>query len=99
MALRQRVELELDGHDDPIVVEYSAVDLRAWERDNDKSALVETMSVNMLTWLGWNAARRQGLLNGVASWAEFDAACVGVKTLRDEGEPARPTKRRRSGAS
>ena len=99
MTLRQRVELELDGHDDPIVVEYSAVDLRAWERDNDRSSLVEVMSLNMLTWLGWHAASRQGLLNGVTTWTDFDAACVGVKTLRAEGEPARPTKRRRSGAS
>jgi hypothetical protein len=45
------------------------------------------MSVSMLSWLGWNAARRQGLLNGSHStWAQFDAVCIGVEGAADDEE-------------
>lgn len=99
MAFRQTVDLDVEGHD-PITVEYTAVDLRAWEREHDRSALVEVTSLNMITWLGWHAAKRQGLLNGVtgATWTEFDAVCTGV-TTRKGRDAARPTKRTRSGDS
>lgn len=102
MALRQTVELEIEGHEDPIVVAYTAVDLRAWEREFDKSCLAESMSLSMLTWLGWHAAKRTGALNGMSgsTWRDFDAVCVGVKSKRDEDtDAARPTGPTQSGDS
>lgn len=91
MSLRQKVKLELDSGQE-VVVEYSAIDLRAWETKHRKSALDESLSVSMLSWLGWNAAHRQGLLNGEASTYEaFDAICASVEGVADEDE--RPTKK------
>jgi hypothetical protein len=91
MSLRQKVKLELeDGKE--VVVEYSAIDLRAWETKHKKSALDESLSVSMLSWLGWNAAHRQGLLNGdSATYESFDALCVSVEGVSDDEE--RPTKK------
>lgn len=91
MSLRQKVKLELeDGKE--IVVEYSAIDLRAWETKHRKSALDESLSVSMLSWLGWNAAHRQGLLNGSGdTWEAFDAVLASVEGVQDE--EARPTRK------
>lgn len=91
MSLRQKVRLELeDGQE--VVVEYSAIDLRAWETKHRKSALDESLSVSMLSWLGWNAGKRQGLLNGAYdTYDKFDAACASVEGVRDEEE--RPTQK------
>jgi hypothetical protein len=86
VALGQKVELDVaDG--DPITVTYSAVDLRRYESQFHKSVLIEPMSLTMLTYLGWSAAKRQGLLGGrYAKWVDFDAVCTGVKTIPDEVE-------------
>jgi hypothetical protein len=88
MALGQRLELSVqDGAD--IQVNYDGRDLRAWEGEFDRSALTEDLSVTMLCWLGWNAAKRQGLLNGhPSSWEGFDSVCTGVRVVRDESAPA-----------
>jgi hypothetical protein len=97
VAFRNTVELDVDGRDDPIRVTYSAVDYRRYEAQFHKSVLVEPLSMTMLTYLGWSAARRQGILNGsYEKWADFDAVCTGVRTITedddDEGEdPNRPT--------
>lgn len=92
MSLRQKVRLELD--DGAVVeVEYSAIDLRAWETKHKRSALDEPLSVSMLTWLGWNAAHRQHLLNGSAETFEaFDSICASVEGVKDDDGP-RPTKK------
>jgi hypothetical protein len=91
VSLRQRVKLELDDGEE-VVVEYSAIDLRAWETKHKKSALDEPLSVSMLSWLGWNAAHRQGLLNGHGgdTWEAFDVILASVEGLPDD---ERPTKR------
>lgn len=94
MSLRQRVKLELDDGKE-VIVEYSAIDLRAWESKHRKSALDEPLSVSMLSWLGWSAAHRKGLLNGNGdTWEEFDTVLASVEGLPDEeDEEARPTRK------
>ena len=94
MSLRQKLRMELaDGTE--VVAEYSAIDLRIWEKLNRKSALDEPMSVSMLSWLGWNAAKRQGSINGAYdTYDKFDAACTSVEGMEDEEEsPTSRTKR------
>jgi hypothetical protein len=84
VSLRQKVRLELEDGTE-VVAEYSAIDLRAWEKINRKSALHEPLSVSMLSWLGWSAAKRQGSINGAyETYEAFDAACTSVEGLRDE---------------
>jgi hypothetical protein len=86
VSLRQKVRLELEDGTE-VVAEYSAIDLRTWEKIHRKSALDESMSVSMLTWLGWNAAKRQGSINGqYANYDAFDAACTSVEGVNDEPE-------------
>jgi len=92
VSLRQTVKLELeDGKE--IVVEYSAIDLRAWETKHRKSALDESLSVSMLSWLGWNAARRQSklsMLNGSGdTWEAFDAILASVEGVSEEERPTK----------
>jgi hypothetical protein len=93
MSLRQKLRIELaDGTE--VVTEYSAIDLRAWEKANRKSSLDEPMSVTMLTWLGWSAAKRTGAINGAyAEFEAFDAACTSVQGVRDEEVPTVPAKK------
>jgi hypothetical protein len=87
VSLRQKVRLELEDGTQ-VEAEYSAIDLRAWEKVNRRSALSEPISVSMLTWLGWSAAKRQGSINGAyATYEAFDVACVSVEGVDDE-EPA-----------
>jgi hypothetical protein len=98
MSLTQKVRLELD---DGRTVEttYNGIDLRAWETKHRKSALTESMSLSMLTWLGHHAAVRTGTLNGdLSTYEAFDKVCVSVEGVRDEVEgppdptPAKPRK-------
>lgn len=95
MSLKQRVKLEIEDHDD-IVVTFDGRDLRAWEAKHKRSAIAETTSISMLSWLGWHAAKRQNLLNGTGdTWEAFDAVATGVEGLPDEDEEegeAGPTK-------
>jgi hypothetical protein len=91
VSLRQKVRLELEDGTQ-VDTEYSAIDLRAWEKENKRSALNEPVSVSMLTWLGWSAAKRNGSINGAYdTYPKFDAACVSVEGVGDEEEPV-PTK-------
>lgn len=92
MSLRQKVRLELDDGTE-VVTEYGAIDLRAWEKVNKRSALGEPVSVSMLSWLGWSAAKRTGAINGAYdTFEKFDAACVDVEGISDkEDEEDRPT--------
>lgn len=93
-VLRQKVRLELESGD-PIEVVFDGRDLRAWENQFRKSSLAEPMSVSMLTWLGWHAANRQGLLDGkYEKYDDFDNACVGVQGIRED-PTKRPTKKGR----
>jgi len=93
VSLRQKVRLELDDGTQ-VVAEYSAIDLRAWEKENRKSALNEPMSVSMLSWLGWSAAKRQGSINGAYdTFEKFDAACTSVEGVRDELVPTKAAKK------
>jgi hypothetical protein len=94
MSLRQKVKLELDDGTE-VFAEYSAIDLRMWEKEHRKSSLNEPMSVSMLTWLGWHAAKRQGSINGAYdTYEKFDAVCTSVEGAEDEEEvPTRAVKR------
>lgn len=98
MAYRNTVELDIEGRTEPLTVTYSAIDYRRYEAEFHKSVLIEPLSMTMLTFLGWSAARRQGLLNGsYEKWREFDAVCTGVRTVQDDDDEqgtdgeARPT--------
>jgi hypothetical protein len=96
VSLRQKVRLEYekDGEDAELVVEYSAIDLRAWEASFHESALAADMSVSMLTWLGHHAAVRQGQLNGpLRPWKSFDEVCFSVEGVRDEEGPTKPPRK------
>jgi hypothetical protein len=97
MSLRQTVRLEIDDGTSPpneVTVTYDGRDLRAWEVAFGSSALTEDVSVSMLTWCGWHAAKRQGLLNGNANtYKAFDDICTNVAGVRDDPpipEPATP---------
>jgi hypothetical protein len=94
MALGQKVELEIEGVDEPVTVRYSAIDLRRYEQQFHQSVLVESMSLTMLTYLGWSAAKRTGALNGsFTKWEQFDAACTSVRALADEEDEEGPTEK------
>jgi hypothetical protein len=98
VSLRQKVRLELvDGTE--IVVEYDAREFRAWEKANHgESALGQRITVSMLTWLGWHAAKREGSINGAYdTFEKFDAACVDVDGVGD-AKPV-PTKAARKAAA
>jgi hypothetical protein len=99
MSLRQHVKLELeDGKE--VVVEFSAIDYRAWETKHKRSSLDEPMSVSMLSWLGWNAAHRQGLLNGSGdTWEAFDAILASVEGVPDEERPTKKVAAKKSAAT
>jgi hypothetical protein len=93
VSLRQKLSIELEDGTE-VVAEYSAIDLRAWERQNKRSSLNEPMSVTMLTWLGWSAAKRAGSINGAYdTYEKFDAACVSVQGVRDEVVPTKAVKK------
>jgi hypothetical protein len=85
MSLRQKVRLELEDGTE-ILTEYNGVDHRAWEKVNQgKSSLREPIDLTRLTWLGWNAAKRRGLINGAYdSFEDFDAVCADVGWVGDE---------------
>lgn len=86
MTLGQKVKLELDDGR-AIETAYDGRDIRAWEAKTRKSALVETMSLGMLTWLGHHAAVRRGELNGdLSTYEAFDQVCISVEGVRDEKE-------------
>lgn len=90
MSLAQKVKLTLDDGRE-IEATYDGRDLRQWEAVFKKSALVESMSLGMLTWLGHHAAVRTGVLDGeLKDYARFDDACVSVEGVRSE-EPPDPT--------
>lgn len=94
MTLRQKVVLELeDGTEIPVV--FDGRDLRQWETKFRRSSIQEPLSIGMLTWLGYTAAKRQGLLNGsYGTYEAFDAVCVGVEGSsleEDTDEEANPT--------
>ena len=95
MSLGQRVKLELDDGR-AIETAYDGRDIRAWEAKYRKSALVEQMSLGMLTWLGHHAAVRRGDLNGdLKTYEAFDQVCVSVEGVRDDkgaDEEPDPTK-------
>lgn len=105
MSLRQTVRLEIADGTEPeprqVEVTYDGRDLRAWEVAFGKSALTEDVSISLLTWCGWHAAKRQGLLNGNAeTFKAFDDICTDVSGVRDTARPtkAAPTPKAASGA-
>lgn len=92
MPIGQEVELEIEGREEPITVRYSAVDLRRYESQFRKSVLIEPMSLTMLTYLGWSAAKRTGALNGAyEKWPDFDAVCIGVRAIPNEESESKET--------
>lgn len=96
MSLRQKVKLEyeVDGKDQQVTAEYSAIDLRAWEGEFGESSLGTPMSISMLTWLGHHAAVRTGQLDGeLKDYTKFDQACVSVEGVRDERPPTKAAKK------
>src|SRR5262245_37278881 len=94
MSLKQKVRLELEDGTEVDVV-FDGRDLRQWELKHKRSSIAEPLSISMLTWLGYTAAKRQNLLNGsYPSYEAFDAVCTGVEGLADDEE--RPTRRGRT---
>ena len=85
MSLGQKLRRDLeDGRQ--IEVAYDGRDLRAWESEHKKSALVESMSVGMLTWLGHHAGVRTGEIDGeLKDYKAFDEVCISVEGLRPPG--------------
>lgn len=87
--MRQTVLITLESRD-PVTVRFDGRDIRAWETKHHKSALREPMSVSMLSWLGWHAAKRQGVMAPeLHDWSAFDAACQWVEGVKEE--PTDPT--------
>jgi hypothetical protein len=96
VSLGQTVRLDL-ADDRRLEVKYDGRDIRAWELKHRKSALVESMSLTMLTWLGHHAAVRTGAINGdLSTYDAFDMVCVSVVGIRPEAEAEEegPTKQR-----
>lgn len=88
MALGQRIRMTLvDGRE--FEATYDGRDIRLWERSEKKPALGVPMTLDMLTWFGWSAAHREGILNGEFDrYEQFDAVCVAVEGVKpDEAEP------------
>lgn len=84
MALGQTLRLELEDGS-AVEATYDGRDIRAWETKTGKSALGVPLSLSMLTYFGWSAAKRTGALNGsYAKWDEFDQVCVAVTGPRVE---------------
>jgi hypothetical protein len=111
VSLKQRVKLEIEGHDDVDVV-FDGRDLRAWELRHKQSAMNQQVSFSFLTWCGWHAAKRQQLLTGLngtgETYEKFDEICTSVEGLSDDDEApdesdgadeGRPTKRPRKAAT
>ena len=81
---------------DPIEVVVDGRDIRKWESKEEASYLQSTLSVSILTELGFFAAKRTGKTE--LNWAEFSAACVGVEAADEAGDgAARPTRKARGG--
>jgi len=101
MPLGETLDLEIEDREEPVRVTFNGFDMRKWEEQFDKTILGEPRSLSMLTWLGWHAAVRQGLLDGkLKDWAVFDEACVGLQVARNKpATETRPTKRSRGGGS
>jgi hypothetical protein len=93
MSLTQKVRLELDDGR-TVETSYDGRDLRAYEKKFRTSALTESMSLTMLTWLGHHAAVRTGAVNGdLSTYEAFDNVCISVEGVRDEPEVTEgPTK-------
>ena len=94
MALGQRVRLELEDGSS-VEAGYDGRDIRAWEAKYGRTAIGVPMTLSMLTFFGWSAARREGTLNGqFAKYEAFDAVCVavaGVPSEQAEPEPEDPS--------
>jgi hypothetical protein len=92
-AFRQKLRLiyQVDGETRELVTEHTAIDVRAWESETKKSALVEPTSASMKTWLAHHAAVRKGELNGdLKTYEAFDAVCIDIEGVPDVG-PTEPT--------
>lgn len=89
MTLARTVRLDLeDGRE--IQTTYDGRDIRAWEAVSGKSALVEDMTLDQLTWLGHHAAVRRGELNGdLSTYEAFDKVCVSVEGVRETPGPTK----------
>ncbi len=84
MALGQKVRLDLEDGTS-VEATYDGRDIRRWESTYGKSALGVPMTLSMLTYFGWSAAKREHSLNGEYDRYEaFDAVCVSVTGVRDE---------------
>lgn len=94
MTLGQTVRLDLeDGRE--VRTTYDGRDIRAWESKHGQSALVENMSLSMLTWLGHHAAVRTGAINGeLSTYEAFDRVCVSVEGVREPPDPPKPAAKR-----
>lgn len=92
----QQLRLDLDDGRE-VVVRYDLRDIRAWESTHDRSALVEAMSYDMVTWLGHHAAVRTGAINGdLSTYEAFQGRCVSWEAVREDVGPG-PTKAKAKG--
>lgn len=94
MALGQRVRLDLEDGTS-VEATYDGRDIRAWEGKYGRSAIGVPMTLSMLTYFGWSAAKRDGSINGAfEKYEAFDAVCVavaGVQPVEPEPEPLDPS--------
>lgn len=91
MAISQTVKVTLDGVE-PYEVTFDGRDVRKWEEMTGKSALREPMSLSMLAYVAWSAARRTGKTD--LEWEAFNEVCSDVT-----GVKANPTRQPRKAAS
>jgi hypothetical protein len=105
-GLKQRVQLDLEDGTE-IQTAYDGRDLRAWEGRSGKPAIGTDMTLSMLAFLGYSAAKRDGQLNGsYTRYEDFDKVCTWVQILNDEDTDKdtddateRPTKGRKTAAT
>lgn len=97
MRVRMKVVLETPDGEKTDTVVADARDIRNYESEFDRSFLSTELSMIQLTQLAYVTLKRGKAFTG--SYDVFDSQCVEVEGADDEVEPARPTRRSRSGDS
>lgn len=97
MRVTMKVILETPDGEKTDTVVADARDIRNYESEFDRSFLTSELSMTQLTQLAYVTLKRLGRFAG--SYDVFDSQCTEVEGSDDVEEPARPTRRGRSGGS
>lgn len=91
-----KIEITLADPEEQFVVDFDARDRRAFERTGGRDiglsgpAIVggePRMPESWLAWIGWHAAKRQGVFD--LTYPDFEARCMGATAeVDDQEEPA-----------